>query len=190
MGKSKGEISQAQGAQASSPRPNIPAVQEDTFLKATRPFSTKFVFRGFRYVEISGATEKPQIWAERLAAGVESAGEFSCSEPLLNQIQEITRRTFLSNLFSVQSDCPHREKFGYGGDIVGTRDAFLYNFDMGTFYAKVVQDYSDAALPGGALPDTAPYIGLNYCGVGWPFAHPLLMDELLRWNGDRRVIRE
>lgn len=187
-GQIKGGNKQAQGAQPDSPRPAIPAVQEDTFRKATGPCSTKFVFRGFRYVEIQGATERPQIWAERLAASVESAGEFTCSEPLLNQVQEITRRTFLSNMFSVQSDCPHREKFGYGGDIVATRDAFLYNFDMGTFYAKVVQDYSDAALPGGALPDTAPYIGLNYCGVGWPIAHPLLMDELLRWNGDTRVI--
>jgi alpha-L-rhamnosidase len=182
-----------QGALPGSPRPAIPAIQEDVFLCAggdTETVYTRFVFRGFRYVEVSGASEPPGVVIESLASGVESAGEFSCSDPVLNQIQEVTRRTFLSNIFSVQSDCPHREKFGYGGDIVATRDAFLYNFDMAALYAKIVQDFSDAALPGGALPDTAPYIGLNYCGVGWPMAHPLLMDELLRWTGDRRVIEE
>ncbi len=190
-GQIKGGKKEDQGATATSARPSIPAVQEDTFLNAENsPVSTKFVFRGFRYAEISGCEKKPEVWAERLASSVESAGEFECSEPLLNQIQEATRRTFLSNLFSVQSDCPHREKFGYGGDIVATRDAFLYNFDMATLYAKIARDYADAALPGGALPDTAPSIGLNYCGVGWPLAHPLLLDELRRWHGDQRVTEE
>ena len=44
--------------------------------------------------------------------------------------------TFLSNLFGVQSDCPHRERFGYGGDLVTTSDAFMLNYDMAGFYRQ------------------------------------------------------
>lgn len=190
-GQIKGGNKERHSAPKDSERPHIPAVQEDTFIcagGAEEHFHTRFVFRGFRYVEVSGATERPVVRVQSLAAGVESAGEFSCSEPLLNQIQEVTRRTFLSNLFSVQSDCPHREKFGYGGDIVATRDAFIYNFDMAALYGKIVTDYADAARPDGSLPDTAPFIGLQYCGVGWPMAFPLLQVELLRYYGEERLI--
>ena len=44
--------------------------------------------------------------------------------------------TFLSNLFGVQSDCPHRERFGYGGDLVTTSDAFMLNYDMADFLCQ------------------------------------------------------
>ena len=190
-GQIKGGNKERHSAPKDSDRPHIPAIQEDTFIcagAAEETLQTHFVFRGFRYLEVSGATEKPSVLVQSMASGVESAGEFSCSEPLLNQIQELTRRTFLSNLFSVQSDCPHREKFGYGGDIVATRDAFLYNFDMAALYAKIATDYADAARPDGSLPDTAPYVGLQYCGVGWPMALPLLQVELLRHYGDKKLI--
>ena len=52
--------------------------------------------------------------------------------------------TLLSNLFSVQSDCPGREKFQYGGDIVATSEAAIFGYDMASFYAKTVSDHRDA----------------------------------------------
>lgn len=189
-GQIKGGSKERQGAAKDSERPEIPAVQQDVYVCMGYPeeiFAPKFGFRGFRYVEVRGATARPEILAEHLSSDVESAGEFSCSEPLLNEIQTVCQRTFLSNLFSVQSDCPHREKFGYGGDIVATRDAFLMNFDMAALYAKIATDYADAARTDGSLPDTAPFVGLQYCGVGWPMALPLLLDELRRYHGDLRT---
>ena len=90
----------------------------------------------------------------------------------------MTRRTFLSNIISVQSDCPHRERFGYGGDIAVTSEAFLMNFDMAAFYNKAVRDWQDAALPNGMLTDTAPFVGIQYCGVAWAMVHPLLQADL------------
>ena len=43
-------------------------------------------------------------------------GTFSCSNGLFNAIQQMVENTILSNVFSIQSDCPGRERFGYGGD--------------------------------------------------------------------------
>jgi alpha-L-rhamnosidase len=100
------------------------------------------------------------------------------------------RRTFLSNVVSVQSDCPHRERFGYGGDIVATSEAFLMNFGMAGFYAKTVRDWADAARPDGEFTDTAPFVGIQYCGVGWAMVHPLLMEQLFIHYGDRSLIEE
>ncbi len=153
----------------------------------------RFTWHAFRYVEITGLSAPLPLaclTAIRLHADVEPVGEFSCSDPTLNKIQAMCRRTFLSNLFSVQSDCPHRERMGYGGDIAATSEALIANFDMATFYAKAVRDWTENARPDGMFTDTAPFMGIQYCGVGWAMAQPLLIDQLRRYYGNRRLADE
>jgi len=174
--------------------PGAPPIawQTDTFVArgGEDSFTPRFTFHAFRYVEITGLpTPLPasHVKALRLNSDVETAGAFECSDPLLNDIQSMCRNTFLSNIFSVQSDCPHRERLGYGGDIVATSEAFMSNFDMATFYAKAVEDWSESARSDGMLTDTAPFMGIQYCGVAWAMAHPLLIDQLYRYYGNRQI---
>jgi len=178
--------------------PGAPEIAEQADVYVARgggaeTYAPRFTFHGFRYAEISGLPAAPalgDIEGLALSADLSEAGAFACSNDLFNRIQEMTRRTFLSNVFSVQSDCPHREKFGYGGDLVATADAFLANFDMQGFYAKAAADWADAARPDGMLTDTAPFVGIQYCGLAWAMAHPLIQDRLLRYYGDRRLVEE
>ncbi len=154
------------------------AWQADTYVArggGPETYTPRFTFRGFRYVEVRGYPGRPALDALqglRLNADVEAAGAFTSSSSLLNRIQEMTRWTFLSNLFSVQSDCPHREKFGYGGDIVATSDAMMLNFDMAGLYAKSVVDWSDAARSDGMLTDTAPFVGIQVLRRGLGHGSP------------------
>jgi alpha-L-rhamnosidase len=170
------------------------AWQTDTYVASgsgLESYTPRFTFHGFRYVEVTGYPGRPSLEAMkglRLNADIGEAGSFTSSSALLNRIQEITKRTFLSNLFSVQSDCPHREKFGYGGDIVATSDALMLNFDMAGFYEKTATDWGDAARDDGMLTDTAPFVGIQYCGVGWAMVHPVLQSQLYQYYGDRRVV--
>jgi len=172
------------------------AVQQDVYIcrgEGKEVYVPAFTFHAFRYVEVTGFPGRPgpeAVTGLRLHSDVESAGNFTCSDPLFNRIQDMTRRTFLSNLFSVQSDCPHRERFGYGGDIAVTCEAFMMNFNMAAFYAKAVRDWQDAALPDGMLTDTAPFVGIQYCGMAWAMVHPLLQAELFRYYGSRSLIEE
>jgi alpha-L-rhamnosidase len=174
--------------------PGAPPIawQTDTFVArgGEDSFTPRFTFHAFRYVEITGIPSPlpvSNITAMRLNTDVATAGAFECSNPLLNEIQAMCRNTFLSNIFSVQSDCPHRERLGYGGDIVATSEAFVSNFDMATFYAKAVEDWSESARPDGMLTDTAPFMGIQYCGLAWAMAHPLLIDQLYRYYGNRQI---
>ena len=163
-------------------------------------FQPKFTFHGFRYVEVSGfpGTLRPQdIKGLVMFSNVPDAGDFSCSDSLINQIQKISLNTFKSNIFSVQSDCPHRERFGYGGDIVATSEAFIYNYDMSGFYEKTVIDFADEAQPDGGLTETAPFVGIASDGLGgksgpieWGSAHPMLVDQLYQYYGNIDMVRE
>ena len=176
--------------------PPSTAWQSDTYITAgngTEVYTPTFTFHAFRYIELTGLPKAPKlddIEGLRMNSSVEPVGSFSCSNELFNRIQEMCQWTFLSNIFGVQSDCPHRERFGYGGDLVTTSDAFMLNYDMAGFYAKVTRDWHDSALPDGMLTDTAPFVGIQYCGVGWAMAHPHLQCQLYRYYGDRRIIEE
>ncbi len=153
----------------------------------------RFTWHAFRYVEVTGCDAPPApdaIEGLRIHSDVEQVGAFSCSSERLNGIQKIIGWTFLSNMIGVQSDCPHRERFGYGGDLVVSGEAFIMNYDMAQFYTKSARDWSDAAREDGMFTDTAPFVGIQYCGVGWAMAHPLLLSELHRYYGDRRLIEE
>lgn len=172
------------------------AWQADTYIArggGPETYTPRFTFHAFRYVEITGLPARPTLDAVeglRMNSAVEPVGSFSCSNDLFNRIQTMCQWTFLSNLFGVQSDCPHRERFGYGGDLVTTSDAFMLNYDMANFYAKVARDWHDSALSDGMLTDTAPSVGIQYCGVGWAMAHPHLQVQLYRYYADRRIIEE
>lgn len=182
---------------------NFTAEQRDIFVLVSdkeRVLTTSFTYHGFRYAEISGITNFDNLidlYAERLHTAVSPAGFFQCSEDLLNRIQKMCVETLISNLHSVQTDCPHREKFGYGGDIVSASEFAMFNFDMWAFYRKVVRDFSDEIRPNGGFTETAPFVGIADFGFGegsgplaWGSVHPILLWQLYQYYGDRLIVEE
>jgi len=184
--------------------PGAPALAEqcDVYIRrggGDECFHTScFTWHGFRYVQIEGLKNAPaakDVGAMAYASGVPDACHFECSNPLLNDIHGVCRNTFLSNLMGVQSDCPARERLGYGADIAATTESFIFNFDMHAFYAKVIQDFADEASDDGWFTETAPYMGIADRGfggrsgpIGWTVGVPVMMRDLYRYYGDREVI--
>ena len=163
-------------------------------------FQPRFTFHGFRYMEVTGLDHEPSLddfrQVEQSSAVAEN-GSFECSNPRLNALHRICRRTFLNNIMTVQSDCPAREKYGYGADIAACAEAFIHNFDMREFYRKTVRDNIDEARADGWFTDTAPYIGINdggyggrSGGIGWAMGVPVLADLLYRHYGDLSTTAE
>ncbi|MDR0901330.1 MAG: glycoside hydrolase family 78 protein [Opitutaceae bacterium] len=162
-------------------------------------WSPRFTFHGFRYVEITGWPGRPgmdNVEALRMNADLPRAGTFDCSSPLLRKLHTTLDNTFLSNVLGVQSDCPAREKFGYGGDIVATARAFCWFYDMGNFYRKVTDDFASDQRPSGGMTETAPYNGIADKGlgdgsgpIGWQLAFAFLQKQLYEYYGDIRVIQ-
>jgi alpha-L-rhamnosidase len=171
------------------------AWQTDSYIIGSKEkaiFEPRFSFHTFRYMEISGlkyTPKKEDIEALMFHSGVENQNSFSCSSDLLNQIQAISRRTFLNNLISVQSDCPAREKFGYGGDLNATSETFIDNFDMQAFYRKTIYDWVDA-MQDSIFIDTAPYVGIKYCGISWESAFLTTQYKLCQYYGDTAIVNE
>ncbi len=155
-------------------------------------FQPDFTYLTYRYMEIVGLAQKPALSDIKglfLHTNVAAPNHFSSSSELLNSIQEATERTFLANLVSVQSDCPAREKFGYGGDINATSESFIYNFDMQDFYRKTIYDWVDA-MRDSTFIDTAPFVGIQYCGISWESAFLTTQYYLYLYYKDTEIIEE
>ncbi len=151
-----------------------------------------FTFHTYRYMEISGLKQRPdpsEIEGIIIHTNVDTTNSFSCSSELINDIQQASRRTFLDNLLSVQTDCPAREKFGYGGDLNAIAESYINNFDMQAFYRKTVYDWIDA-INDTMFIDTAPYRGLGYCGLSWESAFLITQYYLYLYYKDIDLVKD
>jgi len=181
------------------------ACQRDAYVcggAAVERFSPPFTWHIFRYAEIRGAKHLVKA-AQRNVRSMVSLGEnapaakaFKTDDLRLAGIHEMCRRTFQANLIGgVQSDCPGRERLGYGGDIVSTYEAMMLNWDMREIYLKVLRDFADEAEDDGWITETAPYVGIKDSGFGkragplsWALAVPELIDGLLRHYNETRAL--
>ncbi len=155
-------------------------------------FQPDFTYHVYRYMEIKGLDYKPEpedITGLFTYTNVDSQNTFDSSSDLLNDIQEVTRRTFLANLVSVQSDCPAREKFGYGGDLNATSESYIYNFDVQSIYRKTIYDWVDA-MNDSTFVDTAPFVGVKYCGISWESAFLITQYHLYLYYNDIALVEE
>jgi alpha-L-rhamnosidase len=177
--------------------PGAPEIawQEDNYIIGNSDidwFVPNFTYHTYRYMEITGLKYKPQIADIKglfIHSAVADLNNFTCSSELLNSIQAAVVRTFRANLVSVQSDCPAREKFGYGGDLNATSESFIYNFDMQAFYRKTIYDWVDA-INDSIFVDTAPYVGIKYCGISWESAFLITQYYLYLYYNDISIIGE
>ena len=96
-----------------------------------------FTTHAFRFAEVCCTKEPPLAHALLYRTAVRDWGNFDSSNVIINGGYELVKNAMVSNMLSVQSDCPHREKLAYGGDLVADSPAALHFFDMSTFYKKV-----------------------------------------------------
>jgi alpha-L-rhamnosidase len=171
--------------------------QMDTyFLKGNgeEVFTPSFTYHGFRYVEVE-STEPIKLSEENLTAlfvhtQVTPVGKFSCSNELLNKIWEATNRSYLSNLHSIPTDCPQREKNGWTADAHISVDLGLLNYDGIKFYEKWMNDFIDNQRETWDISGIIPSAGWGYDNIGpvWDAALFIIPNALYNYYGDTRCI--
>ena len=128
----------------------------------------QFNYHGFRYLELTGLTQAPapsDFTALVLRTADERAGSFSSSDALLNDIHSIQNRAMQSNMYSVFTDCPHREKLGWLDQINLVYDSLSKNYDVEAHYRKVLRDMADAQTTSGLIPDITPEYTESWSGT-------------------------
>jgi hypothetical protein len=164
----------------------------------------RFTYYGYRYVQVEGSVaagtpnakaELPRILdvtSQFVHCSAETVGHFACSNVKINQVHAIINAAILSNLQSLLTDCPHREKLGWLEQSHLVAGGMMFNYDLPAFYAKICDDMREAQTAGGLVPDIAPeytvFPGPYRDSPEWGSAYVINPWHVYQMYGDATVL--
>ena len=158
----------------------------------------QFTYTGFRYVEVSAneGVELLELTGLHTTADVKEVGRFECSDTLLNRIYTLIDWAIRSNLASITTDCPTREKLGWQEQNHLMAYSMMYRYDMRALMNKIADDLADSQHADGAIPTIAPEYTVFQKGSGfedtpeWGASFILCPYYNYLWYGDDSAIRK
>ena len=127
--------------------------------KGTETWHPRFAYHGFRYLQVEGLPSAPgrdTVTGLVLRTANATAGTFTSANPLINDIHTIIDRAIQSNMYSVLTDCPHREKLGWLEEDNLVFGSVARDYDVAAYYRELVRNMAEAQTADGLVPDIAP----------------------------------
>jgi alpha-L-rhamnosidase len=157
-------------------------------------FEPHFTFHGFRYIKIEGLAGDPvpgDFTAVALYSDMPKTGAFSCSNPLLDQLQHNIQWGQQGNFLDVPTDCPQRdERLGWTGDAQVFSRTAAYNRGVDNFFAKWLKDVAADQAPSGAVPYVIPNVLGEGSSAGWSDVSTIIPWNVYLAYGDRQVLEQ
>ncbi len=160
----------------------------------TEIWQPRFTFHGFRYIAIEGLAGRPgrkAVTGIVIGSDNSQTGEFSCSDPRINQLQSNIQWGQRGNYLSIPTDCPQRdERLGWMGDAEVFIRTATYNADVAAFFTKWLVDVDDAQTPTGSFSNVSPD---NEAGGGvpaWGDAGVICPWTIYQVYGDQRILEQ
>ena len=158
-------------------------------------WSPTFVYHGYRYILVQGITAE-QATEDLLQylvihADLKERGQFHCSDAVLEQVHEITRRALLCNFYFYPTDCPQREKHGWT-DAGQWAEAVMMNWAPEESYREWLASIRKAQDETGMLPGIVPTggWGMNLGGPYWDAVIVNLPWLIWKYRGDLGCFQE
>ena len=164
-----------------------------------------FTYYGFRYLQLDGAVPAGDPNPDNLPvvtkleglhtrSAMERVGKFTTSNVLFRRIDTLIDWAIQSNLASVFTDCPHREKLGWLEEAHLMGNSMRYSYDIASQYRKVIRDMMDAQTDSGLVPEIAPeYVVFDNPfrdSPEWGSSAILLPWYCWQWYGDKAALEE
>lgn len=175
-------------------------VHRDTYIckgEKNETYMPTFTYHGFRYVKVTGITEE-QATEDLLTyvvihSDLKTRGGFSCSDETINKLQEITRRSDLSNFHYFPTDCPQREKNGWTADAALSCEQMTLNFSPEKSYHEWLYNIRKSQREEGSLPGIIPTAGWGFewgNGPAWDCVLAYIPYYTYIYRGETEMIIE
>ncbi|MFB3159734.1 family 78 glycoside hydrolase catalytic domain [Neobacillus sp. 179-J 1A1 HS] len=165
--------------------------------EGTETFAPHFTFQGFRYVKIEGYPGQENglplenFVGEVIHSDMVQAGNFECSNPLINRLQQNIVWGQRGNFLDVPTDCPQRsERLGWTADAQVFIQTALFNYQGGSFFTKWLRDLKADQLPDGNVPFVIPNVEGGIGSAAWGDAATIIPWTLYQTYGDKRLLAE
>lgn len=165
-----------------------------------------FTFMGFRYVQVTAyprEVRREDFTAYVLYSCMEPTGTFTCSEPLLNQLQHNILWGLKGNFVDIPTDCPQRdERMGWTGDAQIFCRTACYLMNTYGFFGKWLKDLAADQTKEGGVPHVVPDIVSGkekddwllsqgtHSAAAWADAAVIIPWTLYLVYGDREILAE
>jgi alpha-L-rhamnosidase len=158
-------------------------------------FEPHFTFQGFRYIRVEGfpGELKPEnLTAVAMYSDMQPTGNFTCSNPLINQLQHNIQWGQKGNFLDVPTDCPQRdERLGWTGDAQVFSRTAAFNMHVHNFFAKWLRDVEADQGDNGSVPFVIPNVlGRNAGGsAGWADVATIIPWNMYLAYGDTMILQ-
>jgi alpha-L-rhamnosidase len=177
--------------------------------KGSEGWFPKFFYQGCRYLQVERMPAPVSVFDRRhggelpvvenlegvvVHSSSDPVGRFECSNDLFNRIHRLVRWAQRSNMMSVLTDCPHREKLGWLEQYHLNGPSLRYEFDLARLFTKGMNDMADSQLDDGLVPNIAPeyvvFDGGFRDSPEWSSAFLLVPWQQYLWTSDLELIRD
>ena len=164
-------------------------------------FEPRFTSHGFRYIQVvdyPGTLDLDDITGVVIHSDIAPTGNFTTSDPTINQLQSNIQWGQRDNFLDIPTDCPQRdERAGWTGDAQVFSMTAAYNFDVAAFYTKWLKDLALDQHKSGLVTNVVPDILTGGEGVsakggttGWGDAAVIIPWTVYQSYGDKRILQE
>ena len=157
-------------------------------------YEPHFTFQGFRYVcvdEFPGEPDIESLTGIVIHSDMNPTGDFTCSDPNINQLQHNILWGQKGNFLDVPTDCPQRdERMGWTGDAQVFARTACFNMDTASFYTKWLKDLAADQFDSGSIPHVIPDVLGNGGSAAWADAGVIVPWTLYLCYGDKRILDE
>ncbi|GHE47013.1 alpha-L-rhamnosidase [Sphingobacterium griseoflavum] len=163
----------------------------------------RFTYYGFRYAQVQKRSKAPNslqildVKARHIRNSARQIGTFHSSDSLFNEIHRLIDWAIKSNMMSVFTDCPHREKLGWLEQLHLMGPSVQYNYDVARLFKKSLRDMRFSQTEDGLVPEIAPeYVQFDWGGdmfrdsPEWGSSAVLLAWYAYQWYGDKTFLTE
>lgn len=165
----------------------------------------RFSYYGFRYIQVEGAVPEGKSNPKNLPVihelknlhvrnSASQVGSFNCSNQLFNKTNALIDWAVRSNMMSLFTDCPHREKLGWLEEVHLMGASISYNYNVATLYKKVSVDMNTSQDENGLVPDIAPeYVKFDdgfRDSPEWGSSSIIVPWYTYQWYGDRQILKD
>lgn len=161
---------------------------EDTFM----PY---FTYHGARYCIVMGISEE-QATNELLSFAVcnselSHTASFNCSDETANKLYEMCKVSDLANFFYFPTDCPHREKNGWTGDIALSAEHMLMLYSSEKSFSEWMVNVRASQLSDGQLCAIIPTTGWGFgTGPSWDCFIAYVPYYTYLYKNDRKILTD
>jgi alpha-L-rhamnosidase len=156
-------------------------------------FEPYFTFHGFRFVKLEhypGTPDLNSITGVVIHSDMPQTGTFTCSDSLINRLQQNIQWGQKGNFLDIPTDCPQRdERLGWTGDAQVFAPTAAFNFDVAPFFTKWMADLAADQLPDGKVPDVIPDVRSGRgTSTAWGDAAIVVPWTVYQDYGDTRIL--